>query len=321
MYDVNDYGRMMTYPLRMRAFTEALREAVTPTSVVLDVGTGTGVFAFTAARLGARRVYAVDRNPCIHLARQTAQANRLASVIEFTRGDVWDLTLPEKVDVIVGDCRGSFCLSGRNPELMFRARDCFLKPGGRIIAERDDLFVALVEWSDGYAALERPWQEATVDWGACRREAMSQRFLAPDPTLQGAKPLCAPAKWGEIAYATDTNPRIHGRVHLQVTAGTAHFVALFFKGYAGSHAFGSHPDLPPEAYRPLLLPLDPALEVGSEEVDLEVTAIPGKTDYVFAWHVRAARGSRRQTNGGNVDHLAELESLQQTGHLTTERRP
>ena len=51
---------------------EALEGSVVPDSVVIDVGTGSGVLAIAAAKLGAGRVYAYDRDSRV---LQPAQAN------------------------------------------------------------------------------------------------------------------------------------------------------------------------------------------------------------------------------------------------------
>lgn len=59
------------------AVADACREA--PPDRVLDLGTGTGVLALCAARLGAGRVLAVDNNP---LAARTAENNVLANGLE-----------------------------------------------------------------------------------------------------------------------------------------------------------------------------------------------------------------------------------------------
>ncbi|MFP4037708.1 MAG: 50S ribosomal protein L11 methyltransferase [Desulfobacteraceae bacterium] len=65
------------------------REAVRS---VLDLGTGTGVLAIAAARLGAERVLAVDLNPlCVKTAERNVRLNRLAGMVEVVQGRAEDM--------------------------------------------------------------------------------------------------------------------------------------------------------------------------------------------------------------------------------------
>ena len=83
MYSIADYGAMISDKVRMGAFVRALREAVKPGAVVIDIGTGTGIFALLACRFGARRVYAIEPDDAIQVAREIAVANGCADRIEF----------------------------------------------------------------------------------------------------------------------------------------------------------------------------------------------------------------------------------------------
>src|SRR5215216_64702 len=83
MYSIFSYGKMIADNGRMSAYVEALRRAVTPHSVVLDIGTGIGIFAILAARFGAKKVYAVDPSEAIELAKKIAATNGLSDRIEF----------------------------------------------------------------------------------------------------------------------------------------------------------------------------------------------------------------------------------------------
>jgi ribosomal protein L11 methyltransferase len=54
-----------------------LEEFLRPGDEVLDLGTGTGILALAAVRLGARRAYAVDADPvAVAVARRTLRMNR-----------------------------------------------------------------------------------------------------------------------------------------------------------------------------------------------------------------------------------------------------
>ena len=173
MYDVNDYGRMLADPTRMNAYVKALERTVKPGSVVVDVGTGIGAFAMVAARLGARKVYAIETNPCIELARAAAKRNGLEKQIDFIQKSVFEVKLPEKADVLVSDCRGNLALYDASLEIVMHARDRFLKPGGAIIAQKDELFAALVHRPKLFEDLEAPWKLLGLDWAPCRASAFS----------------------------------------------------------------------------------------------------------------------------------------------------
>src|SRR5882672_2715616 len=101
MYSVADYGALIADTVRMGAFVAALKRTVRPGSVVVDIGTGTGICALIACALGARRVYAIEPNDAIEVAREIAAANGYTDRIEFHQAVSTDVTLPERGDVIV----------------------------------------------------------------------------------------------------------------------------------------------------------------------------------------------------------------------------
>jgi release factor glutamine methyltransferase len=81
-------------------FAENLR--VSATEAVLDLGTGCGILAVTAAKQGAQ-VTAVDLNPyAIHCARANAKLNGVAGRVSFVRGDLFSaLRLGVAFDVVL----------------------------------------------------------------------------------------------------------------------------------------------------------------------------------------------------------------------------
>lgn len=59
---------------------------------LLDIGTGSGILALAAARLGFRRVDAFDFDPvCLRVSRANADANGLATAVHFRRQDLRQL--------------------------------------------------------------------------------------------------------------------------------------------------------------------------------------------------------------------------------------
>ena len=73
--DPVEHARMLHDDRRTGDYLTALREAVRPGDVVLDLGTGSGVLAVAAARAGARRVYAIEATDIAEVAERVFAAN------------------------------------------------------------------------------------------------------------------------------------------------------------------------------------------------------------------------------------------------------
>ena len=163
LYRMAWYGQMISNQARFSPYVNALRQAVTPDSVVLDIGTGTGIFALLACQFGARRVYAVEPANAIHLARKMANTNGYADRIVFLQALSTQLTLPEPADIIVSDLRGAFPLFHNHIPTIIDARQRLLAPDGILIPQRDTLWAAVVCVPEFYQELTSAWQENVYD--------------------------------------------------------------------------------------------------------------------------------------------------------------
>src|SRR5581483_2265956 len=113
VYSAHDHGVMIADRARVGAYRRALERTVKPGHVVVDLGTGTGLLAVFACRLGARTVYAIEAEEIIDLARDIAAANGCADRIAFIRGHSTGVQLPERADVVVSDVHGALPMFGR----------------------------------------------------------------------------------------------------------------------------------------------------------------------------------------------------------------
>lgn len=79
-----------------------------PGSVVVDVGTGTGILSIIAAKLGASKVYGVDAaDETVEIATANAKAHGVADRVVFAQGDMFDPLDPNlEADVVIGDVSG-----------------------------------------------------------------------------------------------------------------------------------------------------------------------------------------------------------------------
>lgn len=116
-----------------RACLEAIERLARPGDAVLDVGTGSGILALAAARLGARRVLALDVDPqCVDVARRNACDNGVDAVVAVTLGSVgasWPFREPAsgRFELVVANIIAKALI-----ELAAPLADA-VRPGGRLI--------------------------------------------------------------------------------------------------------------------------------------------------------------------------------------------
>jgi len=125
--------KMIDDRARTDGYIEALCELVRPGSIVVDIGTGTGILAAAAARAGARHVYAIETGRSAETATRLFEGNGLADRITLIRGWSTSIDLPEPADVVVSETIGREPLEQRILELLLDARERMLKPGGHLI--------------------------------------------------------------------------------------------------------------------------------------------------------------------------------------------
>mmetsp|Transcript_22488 Transcript_22488/g.60839 ORF Transcript_22488/g.60839 Transcript_22488/m.60839 type:complete len:371 (-) Transcript_22488:562-1674(-) len=155
---LEDHTRMISYRdaiLRNRDCFEG--------AVVLDVGAGSGVLGIWAAQAGARKVYAVEATDAAKFARKVVEHNGLAGKVEVIQAKMEDVTLPEKVDVIVSEWMGYMLLRESMLDSVLEARDKWLKPGGALYPSKATMYfapirtAALAERSVSYAQTMQEW--------------------------------------------------------------------------------------------------------------------------------------------------------------------
>lgn len=105
-----------------------LEDVVSGGEIVLDVGTGSGILAIAAARLGAARVLAVDSDGvAVRSAMGNVDLNGLDDVIDVREGNLLD-GIETQADIIVANIVADVILR------LLPAACCLLKPGGKFIA-------------------------------------------------------------------------------------------------------------------------------------------------------------------------------------------
>jgi type I protein arginine methyltransferase len=290
MYSIADYGSMIADEVRMGAFARALRQAITPGAVVIDIGTGTGIFALLACRFGARRVYAIEPDDAIQVAREMAAANGCADRIEFIQSLSTQVTLPERADVIVADIGGVLPWFQHHLPSIADARRRWLKPGGVLIPQRDMAGAAVVESPELYARHTGPWRdnEFGLDMEAARRlvvNTWNKGSVTPDNLLTAVQ------RWATTDYRVVEDPDIRATVTWSVTRpGIGHgFVAGFDRTLADGIYLSNAPDAPDDIrprriYGTIFFPWPaPVPLVAGDVVTIHLEARLVRDEYIWNW--------------------------------------
>ena len=297
MYSISAYGGMISDRVRLDAYAEALRRAVKPGSVVLDIGTGIGFFAVLACRFGARRVHALEPADVIEVARAIAAANGCAERIEFIQEMSTKVSLTERADVVVTDLRGVLPLFRQSVASVIDARQRLLAPGGCLIPQRDTLWAAAVAVPESYARYTSPWDDRPygIDMTAGRRlvtNAWSNRKV-------NVEQIVLPAQcWGTLDYSTAVEAGLRGSLSWTIDRpATAHGLLVWFDAVlADDVAFSNAPEKNELVYGRAFFPWSHpiAFEPG-DTVTATISADPVGDDYVWRWHTRVSGGGEPKT--------------------------
>ncbi|XP_024521105.1 probable protein arginine N-methyltransferase 3 [Selaginella moellendorffii] len=170
-----EYGihrEMLGDKVRTEAYQKAIlhNPPLLENALVMDIGCGTGILSLFAAKAGASKVIAVDGSEKMAMvAREVARDNGFISdgssgnTIEVVGGMIEDLDgklsiSPHSVDVIISEWMGYGLLYESMLGSVLHARDRWLKPGGSILPDTAEMFVAgfgkgatsLPFWEDVY---------------------------------------------------------------------------------------------------------------------------------------------------------------------------
>jgi predicted RNA methylase len=141
---------------RTLAFRRAIMNTVSPDDVVVDLGSGSGIMAMFAAQAGAKKVYAVERDPKNARWLKTIFAqNGFARNIELVVADARSVTLPHKADVIICE----MIATGLIEELQIPVMNNILKSSRtnpRVILESFENYVEAVHVREQFYGFKIP---------------------------------------------------------------------------------------------------------------------------------------------------------------------
>jgi protein arginine N-methyltransferase 1 len=287
MYSVEFYGRMLADEVRTQAFVQALKQAVQPDSVVIDLGSGPGFFALMAAKFGCRHVYAIEPDNVIQVGIDAAEMNGLSDRITFIQDFSTNVSLPERANVILADLRGILPFFSRSLPSIQDARTRLLADDGVLIPRRDTLYAALVHAPLTYQKLTGPWNVDPAISLAPGQQLVLNTWIKFHPASDDL--LCTPISWHTIDYYNISSFDVSSEMTFTVNrSGTAHGIAIWFDSEVTDEiVLSNSPGLTERIYGRAFFPFLQPVDLESDEsVHLRVRADLIKDDYIWTWETR-----------------------------------
>jgi protein arginine N-methyltransferase 1 len=266
--------------------------------VVVDIGTGTGIFALLAARLGARKVYAIESSDEITLGRRIAAENGLDGRVEFIQDLSTDVQLPEKADLIVSEIHGILPAYQRSLVSIMDARDRFLAPAGCLIPRRETMWAALVEAAALHHSIAGVWGKEVfgIDMTAIRPTAVNSWHKS---RLSPRELITSPHCWAVLDYAVLRSPDLRGEAGWEISEPrTAHGICVWFDWDGAEGVTFSNSPLSGEhhIFGQAFFPWPDALDLcRGDEVRVQLRADAVGPEYIYGWDtlVRSTDGATK----------------------------
>ncbi len=137
-----------------------------PTLSLLDMGTGSGILAISAAKLGYAPVHAFDFDPqCVQVAKTNAATNRVEKQIRITRADLTKLPLPcpKPYDVVCANLLANLLITERDRILTRVKPDGMLVVAGILKGEFQEVQTAYeaAGWRLVASKAQKEWRSGT----------------------------------------------------------------------------------------------------------------------------------------------------------------
>ena len=288
---------------RNAAYVRALETIITPDSVVLDIGAGLGVLGLFAAKLGAKKVYLVEPESVIDVARKAAADSGLDNVA-FIRAPLDEVTEDIRADVIISVFTGNMLFGEDLLPTLFKARDRFLAPGGVMLPDAARLMVAPVSAPEGYAHHVSDWDGfpafcaqhklPELDYRGARSFA-ANTLVYDMGSKYTQEPLAEPAQALELDLASATEAGCNTSAEVAInTAGTVHGWQSWFSMRLAGEWYSTARSAGPTHWSETFLPLAEPLAVNPGDVlDIRLS----RPEYgEWSWITRHGDGQQRQSS-------------------------
>ena len=298
------HREMIQDEVRTAAYKKAIFNTIKKGDIVLDVGTGTGLLAFFCAQAGASKVYAIEKTDIIKVARNNAKNNGFDNII-FINEDSRNVTLPEKVDVIVSEVTGHFVLEENMLDSILDAKERFLKKNGVLIPESVDLYFVPVEANGFYDEEIDYWNKKTdnIDFSASKIFATNNVYVLD---ILESNYLSDSQKIDTIDLYSSEKINLSIKASFKIKrSGVLHGLAGWFKATLCENVFiNTSPSSSKTHWKQCLFPLENPIHVSKgDEISIKFYSKSLADDVVWTWEVTLNDQDRKSTrlNSSHTD--------------------
>ncbi len=291
---LNELDGMLLDRPHLDAYAEALRRTVTPASVVYDLKAGTGLLSLIACRLGARRVFAVERTAAAEIVIEAAKDNGYAGRIVVLHAPPTQTTSHEHVDVVVSPVHKMPLSYPTDIVDLAAAWHRVASPDTHLLPEACTLWFAVVSAPEAFARTQAA--RNGPPYGLDLRSTSRYMENSPQPIRSGSECLLGePVQWSRLEFRSMSAFRPRGGGTFTVVAGgTAHGLLAWLDTeitdeIGVSNSPGSGGAAASQVFFPW--PESVALEPGDQvEVGLRGDLVAGQMVWTWTTEIRAQRG-------------------------------
>ena len=164
------YAMMNDHP-RNVFYRDALKQVITPESVVLEIGAGSGLLSIIAASLGAKCVVAIEANRHLAaVAREIVRRNGHEGRVHIIQAMSTDISAEMLAPygtptILLSEILGTLLLGESALHYVKDARERLVAPKSVVVPRRGSQFATLIE-SDDVASITsvKSWEGIDLGW-------------------------------------------------------------------------------------------------------------------------------------------------------------